>query len=393
MTSALDDLNPKDVGERLRIAREAAKLTQAQAADGLGVARTTLVAVEAGQRRVRRDELLTLAQLYRTSVNALLRTEAVHADLVPRFRRLAVSQSTAVEVAAHLLNTLSRAEVELENLLGIKRVRNYPPERPILRGDVKVQAEQDAHELRQILGLGAGPIQDMIGLLELQLGVRVYVRKLGGEISGLFAFDEATGACIMLNANHRRGRRALTAAHELAHLVTRQPAEVLDERKTEDSREERYAHAFARCFLMPARTVMMHFKQITAGSRNLSRRHVIELAHFFGVSREGLVWRLEELKLVPQGSWNWFEQNDGVSDVQAREVLGDRLIADETEVEARRPTTVRLNLLATAAWRQGLLSEGQLAQLLQIDRIELRELLREGEADGSEGDDAPELLA
>lgn len=393
MTTALDDLDPKEVGERLRVAREAVGFTQAQAAEALTVARTTLVAIEAGQRRIRRDELRTLARLYKTSINALLRTESVHVDLVPRFRRLLNSQSAAIDEAVLLLSTLTRAEVELENLLGIKRIRNYPAERSILGGDVKIQAEQDAQELRQSLGLGTGPIPDLVTLLELQLGVRVYVRELKGEISGLFAFDEIAGACILLNANHRRGRRALTAAHELAHLVTRQGVEVLDDSAVEQRREERYAHNFALCFLMPARTLMTQFRQITAGSRNLSRRHVIELAHLFGVSREGLVWRLEELKLVPKGSWDWFEKNGGITDVQEREVLGDRLIADGSHDAARRPTTVRLSLLAAAAWRQGVLSEGQLARLLRLDRVALRTLLQDGGPEGSDGDDAPRLLA
>jgi hypothetical protein len=74
-------------------------------------------------------------------------------------------------------------------------------------------------------------------------------------------------------------------------------------------------------------------------------------------------------------------------------VLGDRLRADQQRDEASQPTTHRLGLLVAAAWKQALLTEGQLAQLLRIDRVELRRLIQEGEAGGSDGDDAPELLA
>ena len=393
MTSALDSINPHEVGERLRIAREDAKLKQAQAAEAIGIARTTLVAMEQGQRRVRIEELRALARLYGTSVNGLLRLEAVHADLVPRFRKLGTSYPDAVEQAANLLNDLARAEVELENLLGIQRRQNYPPARPLLPGDVRMQAEQDALELRQWLGLGQAPVPDIVGMLELQLGVRIFVRKLAADISGLFAFDEVTGACILLNANHRRGRRNLSAAHELGHLVTRQPAEVLDRQTGEETREERYAHAFSRNFTMPARTVIEQFKEMTAGSKKLERRHVILLSHFFGVSREAMVRRLEELRLVRAGAWDWLEKNGGISDQQEREVLGDRMMPDRGSEAAREPTTLRLALLAAAAWKQGILSEGQLAQLLKIDRVELRRLLQDGDAEGSNGDDAPELLA
>ena len=43
-------LTPQDVGDLLRLARENAKITQAAAAANLEVARTTLVAMEKGQR-------------------------------------------------------------------------------------------------------------------------------------------------------------------------------------------------------------------------------------------------------------------------------------------------------------------------------------------------------
>ena len=85
--SLINQTSLVDLGERLRLARDAANLTQKQAADAITIARTTLVAIEQGQRRVRMDELLQLAKLYRASVNALLRSESVHVDLVPRFRR------------------------------------------------------------------------------------------------------------------------------------------------------------------------------------------------------------------------------------------------------------------------------------------------------------------
>lgn len=392
MTSAIEQFDPSEVGERLRVAREAAGVTQAVAATSAKLARTTLVAIEQGQRRVRMDELQLLARLYRTSVNALLRREAVHVDLAPRFRKLGGSAVDSATEASRLLADLARAEVELENLLGVQRTSNYPPERPLLPGDIRVQAEQDALELRQRLGLGLAPVPDMVTLLEMELGVRVYIRRIDAEISGLFAYDDTLGACILLNANHRRDRRAQTAAHELAHLVsTRRQPEVLDAAMSENSREERYANAFGRNFLMPARAVMQKFKETTAGAVRLTRRHVIVLAHAFGVSREAIVRRLEELGLCKSGTWDWFQDNGGITDDQARQVLGDLFVQDGSRADAERPTTIRLNLLAGEVWRQELLSEGQLADLLQLDRIELREMLDGLAVDGSMADDAPVL--
>lgn len=392
--SPLADFAPVELGERLRIAREVVKLTQKEAADAISVARTTLVAIEQGQRRVRMDEIQRLAKLYKSSVNALLRREAVHIDLVPRFRKLISSNDTASASASDLLSNLARAEVELENLLGITRARNYPPERPILGGDVASQAEQDALELRHRLGLGYAPVLDIVTLLEMELGIRVYIRRLDSEISGLFAYDEAIGACILLNANHPKERRNQSSGHELGHFISARDApEVLHINEPIDSKEERYANAFGRSFLTPARAVRQKFHEVTSGASHLTRRHIIILAHFFGVAREAMARRFEELELAKKGTWDWFETNGGITDVQARQVLGDLRTPDQHKAEADRPTTLRLNLLAAEAYRRQLLSEGQLARLLHLDRVELREIVHDFEGQEDEPDGAPNALA
>jgi Zn-dependent peptidase ImmA (M78 family) len=196
-----------------------------------------------------------------------------------------------------------------------------------------------------------------------------------------------------LNANHPRERRTQSAAHETGHFIsTRREPEVLHSYETENSREERYANAFGRSFLTPIRGVTQKFEEVMAGSDTLSRRHVIVLGHFFGVSREAIVRRLEELALIKPGTWDWFQSNGGITDDQARQVLGDLSTPDAYKADADRPTTLRLNLLASEVYRKGLLSEGQLARLLKLDRVEVREILASLDAEGSESDGVANLL-
>ena len=376
------------IGARLRIARESTKLTQASAAKAIDVARTTIIAIEQGQRRVRMAELQKLAAIYGTSANSILRREAVHLDLVPRFRKLTQSTSGAVEDAARLLNDLVRAEVELENALGIRRTSNYPPERPILPGDVKAQAEQDAQELRDWLGIGAGAILDIISILDLQLGIRVYLRRLDGKISGLFAYDETAGACMLLNSNHPVDRVRQSGVHELSHFVsTRRQPEVLVKDGNFSSREEHYANCFARGFLTPARAVRQRFAEITAGQSHLTRQHIILLAQAFGVSREAMGRRLEELSLAKEGTWDWFVANGGITNEQASQVLGKLLDKRVHATDDQGLVPPRLALLTREAWKRGFYSEGQLARLLQLDRHEIREVLDGAEVEESEAND------
>jgi transcriptional regulator with XRE-family HTH domain len=259
------------LGERLRLARESAGINQAKAAETAGLARTTLVAIEQGKRRARLPELQTLVRLYDSSINSVLREEAIHVDLVPRFRKLLGTSDNAASSAVAVIASLAKAEVELENILGIKRTRDYPTERPLLPGDVRVQAEQDAAEVRTRLGLGNRPVKDIVTLLEMEVGIRVYIRRIDGNISGVFAYDEKLGPCILLNANHPRERRTQSAAHEFGHfMATRSEPEILEMHERFNSREERYAIAFGKAF-HPARCATSSTPaSISAGSARLA---------------------------------------------------------------------------------------------------------------------------
>lgn len=373
------ELSPVQLGERLKAARETANVTQDIAAKAALIARTTLVSIEKGQRAARLEEIQALSRLYGVSINSLLRRESVFVDLVPRFRSLAETGDSGIEQAARLLNDLVRAEVELENILGVKKTYNYPAEKYLLPGDVRKQAEHDAQNLRNWLGLGEGPIQSLFSILELQLGVRVYSRKLDSKVAGLFAYDENVGACILINASHRKERRTQTGGHELGHFIaTRRQPEIYQDGKYENSREERYANAFGSAFLTPTRAVMEKFKEITIGGTHLTRRHIILLSSFFGVSRQAMVLRLEDLGLTKKGTWDWFMDNGGITDEQVQQVLG--VSADEMPGPDVAQSS-RLFLLAIEAWKKDLISEGQMSEMLKIGRGKVRELLDEAEED------------
>ena len=380
MNVSVHHLSSDELGKRLRLARENAGLTQAGAAGAVDLSRTTLVAIEKGDRPVRDAELLSLIDLYGVTMNEMLRREAVHVDLVPRFRKVGSQVETRVDEAISMLNDFVTAEVELETILGIERPSNLPPERPLLPGDVRKQAEADALELRQRLGLGQGPIRNVFSLLELDLGIRVYTHPLKNHVSGLFAYDDNVGACILVNSNHRYERQVATGTHELGHMISaRRRPDVCHDGFQHNSREERYATAFAPAFMMPARTVMQKLSEIRAGSKRLTRRHVIILSHYFGVSREALVRWLEALALAPEGTWDWFDRNGGITDAQAEEVLGAPVAAGFASADRPVPTSVRLETLAAQALERDLLSEGQVAELLKIDRFKARRLRMEGE--------------
>ena len=70
--------------------------------------------------------------------------------------------------------------------------------------------------------------------------------------------------------------------------------------------------------------------------------------------------------------WAWFENNGGITDDNVREVLGEMADrSDPAKNDADQPISQRLSLMAPA-WRRDLMSEGQLAELLKVGRVELR---------------------
>jgi Zn-dependent peptidase ImmA (M78 family)/DNA-binding XRE family transcriptional regulator len=360
------------LGERLRIARARSGLTQDQAARAVDMARTTLVAIEKGERRIRPNELRSIAQLYSLSLNELLRDHAVQIDLEPRFR--AMPETLRSASASALLNDLAAAEVELERLLGRRPPRVYPPERPIGPGDPEQQAEDAAMELRHRLGRGLSPIKDLIAILEVELAIRVFIRPIEERsISGLFVFDETIGACILLNANHSADRRLQSAAHETGHFVgTRGKPDVDSSAVDTNSREERFAKRFGFAFLMPAAAVRAMFADFVREHGRFSPRHLVLMAAHFGVAQEACCRRLEELGLLPARTWESMKARGFTGDV-ARKLLDEAGFA--TASSGNDQVTPRLWLLAAEAYDRGLVTEGQLSRMLRLPRVEIRRIL------------------
>ncbi len=373
MTNAIERISPAELGNRLRVSRVRADLTQGQAANAIGLARTTLIAIEKGERRIRRDELINLASLYRASLNELLRDHSVHVDLEARFRALPATRRTRAEAAVNVLNALAAAEVELEQLLGRVQPRIYPPVRPIGPGDVDQQAEDAALEFRHRLGRGLSPIKDLIPLLESELSIRIFIRPLPhGPISGLFAYDEAIGACILLNENHPPERRLQSAAHETGHFVsTRHQPDIDSQELDTNSREERFAKQFGYSLLMPAQAIRTSFSDFVRDHGRFSPRHLVVMSHRFGVTTEACCRRLEDLQLLPQRTWESLKDR-GFSGEFARRLLHDAAGDKENGIAHITP---RLWLLTAEAYERELVSEEQLARMLQLNRIEVRRVL------------------
>ena len=102
-----------------------------------------------------------------------------------------------------------------------------------------------------------------------------------------------------------------------------------------------------------------------------------------------MVRQLEEMKLIPQNSWNWFQENGSFTDEEERESSKFHWAAsDEEELDIKY--SIHLKLLARNALSNSLISEEQLSDLLDVDRISLRQWI--DLQDASEGIRITEFL-
>jgi Zn-dependent peptidase ImmA (M78 family)/transcriptional regulator with XRE-family HTH domain len=371
----INSLDRHQLGERLKDARKARGLTQETVATKLGILRTTLVAIEKGERRVTPGEIIEMAKIYGRPVSEFVSKRANREPLVPQFR-LPPGQQNVTEsdllAAAMEMESLARDYVELEEINGAVRRPSFPPMHPLdVPGVTSDQrGEEVATEERTRLGLGDGPIGDLRSLLEEAVGIRVFYLDLPPKVGGLFGCNDELGACIAINRKHPPTRGNWSLAHEYGHfLTTRYLADVSF---TNDYwgkiTAEKFADSFAKNFLMPRMGVARRLSDAVSGrGKGVTIGDVMSLAHLYRVSAEAMFRRLEELKRIPFGTWDKLREKHGFKPEQAGAAPG---LSTEPR-QAMLP--LRYRLLAQSAYEyKELLTEGQLARKLRTDRVSAR---------------------
>ena len=111
--------------------------------------------------------------------------------------------------------------------------------------------------------------------------------------------------CIMVNRKHPAERRRVSMLHEYGHLIVDRYKPGIDYLSMGGRKpaNERFAEAFAIAFLMPAASVRQRFSEIVAANNNFQIADLCRLSHYYFASVEATALRLEQLSLIPKGSW------------------------------------------------------------------------------------------
>ena len=164
----LEGSDPRVLGRRLQAARKARHLTQQEVAKSLELARTTIIALEQGKRRIRPNELIQLARLYGGSVSQLVGPREFREDFSVQFRAAVAGAETRqaqeeLEQAIQSFQGLCEDYRHLERLDGASIARSYPSQYAIDGVSPEVAAEDVASSERNRLGIGDGPILNLRG--------------------------------------------------------------------------------------------------------------------------------------------------------------------------------------------------------------------------------------
>ena len=388
----LDSLNPQELGGELSRARKRRGLTQEEAAKVIEVARTTITAIEKGDRKIRSGELIKLARAYGQQVSDFVRPRPIVEPFVPRiqfrgpFGRTELDDKD-VEPFIESFEELCRDYLELEQLTQSPHSRRYPPEAPLPRSNMGRAAESLAQEERNRLGLGDGPIAFLRDVLEQEVGLRVFFIDMPSRFSEMYICDDTVGGCIAINRNHPEERRRWSMAHAYAHFLTSRSHSVISTQSSggvRTSDAERFGDLFPSPFLMPTAGLLRRVTEIRDAAKDkLPISDVFRVAHRFGVSPQAMVRRLEDLRLLPSGTWDGLSERVSVRNAQER--LGLTAIAGRDEL-----LPVRYRQLAFFAYDEGLISEGRLARFLRVDKLEARRLIQEQENQELQLSDATE---
>ena len=406
--------NPNTIGRRLREARENCGLSQQVAADAVGIPRTAVTQLEAGNRAVSTLELAQLAELYKRPVADFFGEQPLHEDdLLVALHRLAPGLDTCSDIKEQVERCLSlcREGCSLEKLLG-RSPRSGPPAynlpAPRTASEAVRQGEQVALQERKRLGLGQTPIAN-IGELISDQGIWSSGVNLPDEMSGLFLRHTSIGMAILVNFDHVHGRKRFSYAHEYAHaLLDRDGTGTVSTRDNASDLIEKRANAFAAALLMPGEGVTEFLRSLdkglpsrheqtifdvategridtqtrpVPGSQNITHQDAALLAHHFGVSYQAATYRLRSLNLVSQQECAKLleRESEGKGFLDFLRMLDD---LDKPESRERQDRELKSQVvhLAIEAYRREEISRGKLLDLSKKLELPGRKLIELAEA-------------
>jgi Zn-dependent peptidase ImmA (M78 family)/transcriptional regulator with XRE-family HTH domain len=304
MNKISQDQFQRIVGQRVKLAREDANLSQDELASQLGLNdRQTLSNIEAGKRKLSAEELVKL-------IHALGKKLEYFTDSFSLIGEGAFSWRAVGAAPASLDEFEAKAGKWIGTFRRLGEIKGEPfsalSQQLTLTERSSFEEAQTAGEaLVADWGLGEVPATNLGKLVEDRLKMLVLYVDAPGGISGA-ACQLPQFNTILINRREPDGRRNYDFAHEIFHILTwnaMSPRTYDQADKVEGTkvkRIEQLANNFAAALLMPSASLKPRWEK--RGNQDL-HDWLNETASEFQVTSDALYWRLRQLSwLTPAAS-------------------------------------------------------------------------------------------
>jgi Zn-dependent peptidase ImmA (M78 family)/DNA-binding XRE family transcriptional regulator len=369
-------INLQLVGEKIRRYREQLQLSLDELSQSTGMAPERLVQFEKGEREPTGDEILILADFFKCDYKFFISNErlAPFEQTDELYRRYGTEFSKADRRNIQEFLFLCECEEFLVAELG--RGQSRQPFRFSKSGDFfKGHGADAAGALRRHLGYKPNEIgMDVYEDLR-RIGVHVFRRRLGNTgISGLYISHPKAGKCVLVNYSEDVYRQRFTVAHEGAHSILDDEADVvvsLAKWKKGDLVEVR-ANAFASRYLMPP-----EFLRAIPQQPPWDEEKATDWANRIKVNIEALGYALREEQLINDEFLERIKKLrlpvETKTDPELPANLPQRVLEQKRHLLALGLSDYYVGLCFDG-YAQGIVSRGRLAECLLMDDGELREV-------------------
>ncbi len=271
-------------GSSIKIARESRGFSQSELSSQIGVTQASLSRFEKGGLEVTPITLAKIAQALNYPTSLFEKDIRLGGKSSLYYRKRASMTVKNLSVLESKISILSKCIDEMMESIDIPELR-IPAEEP----SVDNTPQEIAYKIRRYLGVPAGPIDNIVSLLEKN-GVIVMFLDLDGmdKFDGLTMFTANQAPVIWINKNTPNDRKRFNLAHELGHLVMHLRSEDLE--KSEDQKEVE-ANQFAGEFLMPE-------SQCKEDLFDLKYRVLGIKKQYWKISKAAIIYRAKELRCI-----------------------------------------------------------------------------------------------
>jgi len=330
------------LGERIKIARSTQGLSLRALAEQVGVSAMAISKYERDLDVPSSGVLLRLAQALEVKVEFFFRRQEVQLS-EPAFRkRTSLPRKQEKAVLARVQEWLERY-LETESFFDLERMPEFSlPDETERRVTSLQDVEDVVVALRTAWGLGLGPIDSMVELLE-DHGIKVGLVDGHDKFDACTIWANRTVPVIVVKRDDIPGdRQRFSLAHELGHLVLKPGSEV---------DEEKAAYRFAGAFLVPEPKVRFELGE-KRDTLDLYELHLLK--HKYGLSMQGWIYRARDLGILSENAARRLFQQFRREGWHRKEP-GDQLPQEEP---------ARMQRLVLRALAEDLISKSRGAELL-----------------------------